>query len=107
VFVLPKRKNQKSKQPAVAILNDVAQRIVDKYRGQHPVYVFTWVDTEGNRDRIGRIRNTGWCAARRRASKRYLEVIGEPAPKGLQNLRVHDLKPHLWKAIEGSRCVEG
>jgi integrase len=102
VFVLPRRNNQKSKQPAVVILNDVAQAIVDKYRGQNPIYVFTWVDLEGQRKRIGRMRNTGWVGARRRAAKRYLEVIGEPAPKGFRNLRVHDLKHTYGKRLRAA-----
>jgi integrase len=64
VFVLPAVKN-KNRQARVVVLNDRAQAIVEKMRGQHPVYVFTWVNEEGVCDRIGRTRNTGWVNARR------------------------------------------
>jgi integrase len=58
VFVLPSVKS-KDKQTRVVVLNDRAQAIVENMRGQHPVYVFTWVNDVGVRDRIGRIRKHG------------------------------------------------
>jgi len=64
VFVLPTKKN-KNKQARVVVLNDVAQAIIERKRGQHPVHVFTWVNDEGFRERVGRLRNTGWAGARR------------------------------------------
>jgi integrase len=66
--------------------------MLEEMRGQHPVYVFTWVNDEGVRDRVGRIRNSGWVNARRRASARYAEVLGKEAPLGFQELRAHDLR---------------
>jgi integrase len=43
VFLLPAVKN-KNRPARVVVLNDRAQAIVEKMRGQHPVYVFTWVN---------------------------------------------------------------
>jgi integrase len=91
VFVLPAVKN-KNRQARVVVLNDRAQAIVEKMRGQHPVYVFTWVKEDGVRDRIGRIRNTGWVNARRRAAEKYPAVLGKEAPLGFRELRAHDLR---------------
>ena len=48
VFVLPEWLT-KNKEARVVVLNDVAQRIIDGVRGQHPTYVFTWVDRKGRR----------------------------------------------------------
>lgn len=31
----------------MVVLNDAAQTIVERKRGQHPVYVFTWVNDDG------------------------------------------------------------
>jgi len=76
----------------VAVLNDAAQRLVDGLRNQHPVYVFTWQDRRGRRRRFHRLNNTGWKAARRRASARYPQELGRPAPDGFRRVRVHDLK---------------
>ncbi len=76
----------------MVVLNDIAQAIVEKYRGQDANYVFTRVNHKGERKRIGAIGNTGWRAARRRASARYPAVLGTPAPVGFRRLRVHDLK---------------
>ena len=41
---------------------------------------------------ITRIYNSGWKAARRRASTRYASEFGRSCPKGFQSIRVHDLK---------------
>jgi hypothetical protein len=38
------------------------------------------------------LHNSGWRAARRRASKRYTSELGRSCPKGFQSIRVHDLK---------------
>ena len=43
VLLLPSVKN-KNKQACVVVLNDRVQAIVEKMRGKHPVYVFTWVN---------------------------------------------------------------
>jgi integrase len=91
VFVLPEWLT-KNKEARVVVLNDVAQRIVDERRGQHPTYVFTWVDRKGQQRRFCRLNNSGWRAARRRAAARYPQELGRPAPDGFRRVRVHDLK---------------
>ncbi len=48
VFVLPEWVT-KNKEARVVVLDDVAQRIVDELRGQHPTHVFTWEDRKGRR----------------------------------------------------------
>lgn len=55
----------------VVVLNDPAQRVLDRVRDQHCEYVFTWEGAEGTRDRLRNVRNSGWIAACRRASARY------------------------------------
>src|SRR5882672_683772 len=50
VFVLPEWVT-KNKEARVVVLNDVAQRIIDELRGQHPTYVFIWEDRKGRRRR--------------------------------------------------------
>jgi integrase len=101
VFLLPAKRN-KNKQPRVLMLNDVAQAIIEEMRGKHPVYVFTWVNSEGVRDRIGRLRNSGWVNARRRAASKYFEEFGEPAPKGFERLRVHDLRHTFGRRLRAA-----
>ena len=41
---------------------------------------------------LTKIYNSGWKAARRRASGRYAKEFGRPCPQGFRSLRVHDLK---------------
>jgi integrase len=100
VFVLPTKKN---KQARVVVLNDVAQAIIERKRGQHPVHMFTWVNDERVRERVGRLRNTGWAGARRRASERYPEVLGKEAPWGFQNLRAHDLRHTFGRRLRAAK----
>jgi integrase len=75
VFVLPAAR-VKNRQARVVILNDVAQSVLEQVRGEHSVYVFSWENSEGRRDRIGHFRNSGWIQARRRAAARYLKEFG-------------------------------
>ena len=91
VFVLPATR-VKNRQARVVILNDVAQSVLEQVRGEHPVYVFTWEDSEGQRDRVGHFRNSGWIQARRRAAARYPQELGREAPTGFRDVRVHDLR---------------
>jgi len=89
VFVLPEWLT-KNKEARVVVLNDVAQRIIDGVRDQHPAYVFTWMDRKGRRPRFTRLNNSGWKAARRRAAARYPEELGRAAPEEFRHVRVHD-----------------
>jgi integrase len=41
---------------------------------------------------VKKIYNSGWKAARRRASERYVKEFERPCPQEFRSLRVHDLK---------------
>ncbi len=82
VFIIPGRE-VKNKEDRVVVLNRVARSIVDELRGQHASYVFTY---KGRR--IGRINNTGWKTARRRA--------------GLSQVREHDLKHTFGRRLRAA-----
>jgi integrase len=72
VFIVP-GELVKNGEDRVIVLNLVARSVVDEVRGKHDTYVFTF---QG--DRMGRINNTGWKNAKRKA--------------GLSKIREHDLK---------------
>jgi integrase len=82
VFVVP-GEFVKNREDSLVVLNDVAQSIINSVRGQHPEFVFTY---KGNP--IGRINNTGWKKARKRA--------------GLSNVRVHDLKHTFGRRLRAA-----
>ena len=86
VFVVP-RSFVKNGLDRFVVLNRVAKSVIDGRRGEHPEFVFT---RRGKP--LTRIYNSGWKAARRRASKRYASEFGRSCPKGFQSIRVHDLK---------------
>jgi integrase len=86
VFVVP-RSFVKNGLDRFVVLNRIARSVVDDCRGEHPEFVFT---RRGKP--LTRIYNSGWKAARRRASKRYTSEFGRSCPKGFQSIRVHDLK---------------
>jgi len=101
VFVLPATR-VKNRQARVVMLNDVAQSVLEEVRGEHPVYVFTWEDSNGRRDRVGHFRNSGWIQARRRAAGRYAVELGREAPAGFRNVRVHDLRHTLGRRLRAA-----
>lgn len=68
--------------------DDVAQSVIEEVRGEHRVYVFTWENRKGQRNRVGHFRNSGWIQARRRAAARYVQELGKEAPAGFKNVRV-------------------
>ena len=94
VFVLPGSVT-KNGEPRVLVLNDVAQAVIGEVRRQHRTYVFTYQDRDKRRNRVGRINNKGWRAARRRAAQRYKEILERECPLGFKKIRVHDLRPAL------------
>jgi integrase len=89
IFVVPRR-FVKNGLDRYVVLNRVARAVIESCRGKHPERVFT-----RNGCPITKIYNTGWKAARRRASERYAKEFGRPCPRGFQSLRVHDLKTPL------------
>lgn len=101
VFLLPSSVT-KNGRPRLAILNDVAQSIVESQRGEHDTYVFTFLDFRGERTRLGTLRNSGWIAARRRASARYREELGRQPAKGFQRIRAHDLRHTFGRRLRAA-----
>ena len=101
VFVLPST-SVKNRQARAVILNDVAQSVLEEVRGEHPVYVFTWADRKGQRNRVGHFRNSGWIQARRRAAARYAAEFGKEAPAGFKNVRVHDLRHTFGRRLRAA-----
>ena len=99
VFLLPGGVTKTGK-PRVVVLNDVAQSIVESQRGLHERYVFTFANSKGQHDRLRTLRNSGWIAARERATARYKREFGIEPSKGFQRVRAHDL-PHVWTAPAG------
>jgi integrase len=79
VFVVP-ASEYKGKRPHVAILNDVAMKVIESCRGVHSEYVFTYRNEKKELppDRVDTINNTAWQKARSRAR--------------LAQVRVHDLR---------------
>ena len=106
VFVLPETvtKNQEAR---VVVLNDIAQSLIEEARGQHPTYVFTYVNRKGRRVRLTRLTNSGWRAARRRASARYESELKRALPPGFRRVRVHDLRHTFGRRLRAvGVCLE-
>jgi len=91
VFIIPPTEVKNGIERYV-VLNKVAASVIEECRGQHGEFVFTEEEPGGERHPIGRMNNSGWKAARRRAAARYREELGRPCPAGFQSIRVHDLK---------------
>ena len=81
VFVIPATE-VKNREDRLVVLNDIARSVVESVRGEHPEYVFTF---RGHR--VGKINNTAWKNARRRA--------GIP-------VRVHDLKHTFGRRLRAA-----
>jgi len=86
IFVIP-RDYVKNALDRYVVLNRVARSVIENCRGRHSDFVFT---REGSP--VTHIYNSGWKAARRRATARYEREFGRPCPAGFRSIRVHDLK---------------
>ncbi len=86
VFVIPPE-SFKSNRAHVVILNDVAWSIIETQRGKNPIWVFPY---RGRR--IGTMNNTAWQNARKATAKAWKEEFGQEAPRGLERVRIHDLR---------------
>jgi integrase len=100
VFVLP-ADFVKGKRARVVILNDFAQAILEDVRGQHRRYVFTSKHNLSRR-RLNHVIAASWRNARVRASQRYMECFGVPAPEGFQRIRVHDLRHTFGRRLRAA-----
>ena len=72
VFIIPEWL-AKNGEKRIVVLNEMARKVIDRQRGQHPEYVFTY---KGHA--LSRMMTTAWKKARHRV--------------GLRQVRVHDLK---------------
>jgi len=77
VFVIPATEH-KNKHERIIVLNDVAEAKIEEVRGEHPIYVFTYLHTNGERKPYYSMNSSSWRKGRIRA--------------GLPHVRVHDLK---------------
>ena len=66
-------------------------------RGQHPDYVFSYRNNP-----IATMHISGWQSARKRAADKYEADLGEPAPEGFRNIRVHDLKHTFGRRLRAA-----
>ena len=67
----------------LVVLNETAQAVIEKMRGRHSAYVFSYNGTS-----VARIGNSAWQRARKRA--------------GLDHLRVHDLKHTFGRRLRAA-----
>ena len=96
LFLIP-GKFVKNREDRVVVLNTVAKRVVDEVRKQHADFVFTY-----KAKAIETMHNNGWQAARARAAEKYQAELGEPAPEGFRNIRVHDLKHTFGRRLRAA-----
>ncbi len=82
VFIVP-GKLVKNGDDRLVVLNDVAKRVVDAQRGEHPTHVFTFASAP-----VQRMLNGAWCRARKRV--------------GLGDVRVHDLKHTFGRRLRAA-----
>lgn len=83
VFIIPAER-VKNREERLVVLNRVAKSIIDRVRGDHPDYVFTYRGKP-----VTRICNTAWKRARKQS--------------GLPKVRVHDLKHTFGRRLRAAR----
>lgn len=96
VFVIPGR-SVKNGQDRLIVLNATAQSVVERMRGQHPDFVFTYRG-RGLRKMYG----SAWKRVRRLAAERYGRTTGKDAPDGFRRVRVHDLKHTFGRRLRAA-----
>ena len=102
VFMLPEAFN-KNGQERVIVLNRVAQAVIERQRGRHDEFVFTYRRSEKGKHRpIAASNNTAWVKARARAATRYQEVLGAECPLGFKTLHVHDLRHTFGRRLRAA-----
>ncbi|MEO8402611.1 MAG: site-specific integrase [Gammaproteobacteria bacterium] len=82
VFMIPSE-HVKNREERLVVLNDVAKSVIDRVRGQHPEYVFTYRGKP-----VSRMLRSAWKKARIRAN--------------LQQVRVHDLKHTFGRRLRAA-----
>ena len=86
VFIIP-REHVKNRFDRLVVLNKIARSVVDRQRGRHPDFVFTYQGQP-----IRKINSTSWRKARRRV--------------GLEDVRVHDLKHTYGARLRAAQVPE-
>lgn len=76
----------KNGRPIGTTLNSVAMAVLERRRGIHPVYVFSWRGQP-----VTRFNNSAW----RKAISRTLMAVGSPLPERLDGFTWHSLR-HTW-----------
>jgi integrase len=94
VFVLPTTKNGEER---VIVQNRVAQQIVERQRGKHPEYVWTF---EGRP--LVDLHGSAWPRARAEAVKCYQEVLGRECPEGFKTLHIHDFRHTFGRRLRAA-----
>lgn len=82
VFIIPSE-HVKNREERLVVLNQTAKSVIEKVRGQHPEYVFTY-----NGKPLSRMLRSAWKKARIRA--------------GLPQVRVHDLKHTFGRRLRAA-----
>jgi integrase len=95
-FVLPADAT-KTGQERVVVLNAVAKRVIDGQRGKHKEWVFTF-----RGEPVGKVNNTAWQNARKKASAKYEEHFGRACPDGFRTLHVHDLRHTFGRRLRAA-----
>lgn len=95
-FILPKEFNKNGRE-RLLLLNRTAQGVIDKQRGKHDEFVFTY---EGKP--LGGLYNKAWQKARSRAAKKYREVLNMECPTGFATLHFHDLRHTFGRRLRAA-----
>jgi len=92
----------------LVVLNDVAKSVIDKQRGQHPLYVFPLgrPDKDGNETMVHRMNDSAWKKARIRAATKWGEKFLRKAHDGFLRIRIHDLKHTFGRRLRAAGVTE-
>jgi integrase len=82
VFIIP-RERIKNREDRLVVLNSVGKAVIDRVRGDHPLWVFTYKDSP-----VRSMYNTAWKVARKQV--------------GLPFVRVHDLKHTFGRRLRSA-----
>jgi integrase len=109
VFIVPGA-FVKNGEDRLVVLNQVAMGVIEKRRGVHEEFVFTWrrplkkpldIDRRPGKP-LDCMNNTAWQSARQRAAAEYGKKLGEEAPVGFAHVRVHDLKHTFGRRLRAA-----
>lgn len=96
VFLLPEEFTKGDRERLI-VLNRISAAAVERQRGKHEDYVFTF---EG--EPMERMNNTAWRKARGRWATKYEEVLKVPCPSGMRTLHVHDLRHTFGRRLRAA-----